>query len=188
MKFSCIREKLSRIITHADRFTCKNITLPALGNLLFEFNDNSLIITGTNLEQAFIGKISGSGVGKGLLMVPSKVVSSFLQSLKDEKIDLEDKQGSLLVKTASHHTKINSISAQEFPLIPKIKKNNECVLLGSIFSAGVQRVLTAVSTSEFKPELTGVFIKITPTAAYIAATDTFRLAEQTIIFEKRQRK
>ena len=96
MKFTCVTEYIKKALASAERFTGKNITLPILANVLLEARDNMLRITATNLESAIQISVQGSGAHTGTVCVPVKVLSSFIQSIGDEKIQLED--GSWSVK------------------------------------------------------------------------------------------
>jgi len=186
MKFTCTTENLKRVLGSVERFTGKNITLPILANVLLDVNHDTLLVTATNLESAVQMVVHGNGTQSGKVCVPAKVLSLFMQSIGDEKIQLEEKQGSLIIKTDARDTRINGVVPDEFPLIPKIKKSNSIRLPASLFCEGIERVLPAVSTSDFKPELAGVFVNISPTSIKLAGTDTFRLAEKTITFEQKK--
>lgn len=177
MKFSCVKEKLERAIMIAERFTGKNVTLPILGNILLRFGDNALMLTATNLEHAIEIKVPGNSSGEGNITVPAKVASALIQSIKDEKIELEGKQGSLIITTDTRDTRVNGMISDDFPLIPKVKAGTYFSVEGGLLRRGLERVIPAVSLSEFKPELGGVFFKIDAHNLRLAATDTFRLAE-----------
>lgn len=177
MKFSCVKEHIERAVSIAERFTAKNITLPILGNILLETTDNSLTVTGTNLEHAV--QISVPGKGQiGRLAVPGKILSALLQSLRDEKITIEERQGNLLVKTDTRDTRINGMPSDDFPLLPKIKKTATIPVDAFLLRQGLEHILPAVSTSEFKPELAGVYFHASGKSLRLTATDTFRLAEK----------
>ena len=127
MKFTCITQYLKKALAVADRFTGKNITLPILANVLLEVRRDNLFITATNLESAVYLTLKGSNAREGKVCVPAKVLSSFVQSIEDEKIQLEEKQGSLIIKTDTRDTRINGVSTDEFPLIPQIKKSSSII-------------------------------------------------------------
>ncbi len=185
MNFSCVREKIANAVASAERFTGKNITLPILGNILVEFQNNKLRITATNLEHAIQIDIKGDGEGIGSIAIPAKILNSFLQSLKEDIVYFEGVSGGILIKTKLHETKIHGITTQDFPLIPKVKKVKEFSIPAMEMSLGVQKLLPAVSQSEFKPELCGVLWRVSPTSLRLVATDTFRLAEKTIFYQKK---
>ena len=177
MKFTCIKENLEKALSIAERFTGKNINLPILGNILLEVNENTLHLTATNLEYAVQISLSGKGLRNGKLSVPAKIFSSLVQSIKEDKIDLEEKQNNLLIKTDTRDTRINGTRTDDFPLLPKVKKSFSFFIEEGLLKRGLEKVLPASAISEFKPELNGVFFRVSSGKLYLAATDTFRLAE-----------
>lgn len=177
MKFSCITSYLTRAALIAERFTGKNITLPALAHVRIDADTNTITLTATNLEHAVEWRVPGRVTRKGSVCVPAKIFSSLLQSFGDEKIEAEEERGSLRLKTQTRDGKVNGIDTDEFPLVPKVKKINTFSIEASLLARNVMRVLPAVSSSEFKPELTGVFMSAGRDTLTLAATDTFRLAE-----------
>ena len=184
MKFSCTKENLEHAFTIADHFTGKNVTLPVLGNILLESDGNILTVSATNLEYAVQIGVPGKNMRSGKVCIPAKVASSLIQSIKEEKVDLEEKQGNLLIKTPNRDIRINGVLAEDFPLIPKIKKIASLVMDSFSLQKSLEKVLPAVSPSEFKPELSGVFFRVAPKVVSLAATDTFRLAERTVELRK----
>lgn len=185
MKFSCVKSNFERALTIAERFTGKNITLPVLGNVLLSVSGNTLTVSATNLEYAVEVAVSGKGGKDGRVSVPAKIASSLLQSIGEEKVELEGKQGSLLVRTEGRDTRINGVPAEDFPLLPNIKKAHSLKVEGTVLKKEVERVLPAVSPSDFKPELGGVQFAIAGGVLRLAATDTFRLAEAVLPLPER---
>ena len=186
MRFVCTKDALEKVLVVAERFTGKSVTLPILGNFLIEAEKNTLTVTATNLEYAIQSSIVGHVGREGKVSVPAKIITSLIQSTHDEKVDLEEKQGNLLVKAETRNIKINGVSPDDFPLLPKIKKSFSCSVDAALLSQGVGRVLPAVSISEFKPELNGILFHISSGHIRLAATDTFRLAESSWKLSKKR--
>lgn len=180
MKFLCLKENLEKALVVAERFTGKNVTLPILGNVLLETDETMLYVTATNLEYAIRIKVPGKVSRNGKVSVPAKIISSLVQSTRSEKIDLEEKGGNLLITTDTRDSMINGTLVDDFPLLPKIKKAAFFILDHFSLTTGLSKVLPAVSLSEFKPELNGVFFKVSGNLLHLAATDTFRLAEKVL--------
>ncbi len=180
VKFSCLKGHLERALGIAERFTGKNVTLPILGNVLFTVKGNTLLVSATNLEYAVEVIVQGKGLSDDRVSVPAKVINSFIQSLQDQKVDLEGRQGNLFIKTETRDIRINGVSPEDFPLIPKIKKTHSFTAEGPTLIQRLGKVLPAVSPSEFKPELAGVFFRVSPGVLRLASTDTFRLSEATM--------
>lgn len=180
MKFSCVKEYLEKAVAIAERFTGKNITLPILANLLLETEGNNLVVTATNLEYAVQIIVPGKTGRPGKVSVPAKILNSLIQTIREEKVDFEEKQGNLFVRTDTRDTRLNGLNPEEFPILPKVKKTSSFRVESYLLKQGIEKVLPAVSASEFKPELAGVFFNFAPRTLRLAATDTFRLAEKTI--------
>lgn len=187
MKCIVLAEYLQKYFLTAERFTGKNIHLPILGNILFEFFDQKIKITATNLEIACVFYIPAKILKEGSVTIPARSFTSYLQTLpSDGKVILEEKDGVLYIETESVHSKIVTVSAKDFPLIPKIKKEKSIKIKTQDFQTILQKVATAVSVSKIKPELNGVFVSYTAQGnmCTFAATDTFRLAEEKIFIQK----
>jgi len=181
-KIHCKKENLERAVITAERFTGKNAALPVLGNLLFEFRENELFIAATNLEHAIEVSVPGESAQfqQKRLTVPAKLLSSLVQSLSEETVQLMEERGNLLVRTDTKNIRIQGMSPDDFPLIPKIKKSHSFGIDALLLRVALAQVLPAVSLSELKPELAGVLWKISSQELKLAATDTFRLAEKTV--------
>lgn len=180
MKFSCITSHFTRAAGIAERFCGKNIALPILAHTFLEAEGNTVTITATNLEHAVTWRIPGRVARKGRVCVPAKTLSSLLQSLGDGKVDVEEERGNLRLRTETREGKVNGMSPDDFPLVPNVKKTETFSVDAGALSRVLLRTLPAVSASEFKPELTGVYLRAERDTLTLAATDTFRLAEHSL--------
>jgi len=180
MKFSCIKPDLEHLVGIAERFCGRNSTMPILGHILLEAQDSTLTVTATNLEHAVQLWLPARVPKPGRVSVPAKILSFFLQSLGDDKIEAEAERGNLHLHTPSRDGRVNGSNPEEFPLIPKIKKTDSFKVGTGALSRALGRILPAVSVSEFKPELGGVFFRAGKDNLTLCATDTFRLAECTL--------
>lgn len=151
-----------------------------MGAALLEASARGLRVTATNLEHAVQIAVPGDSVEEGRVAIPVKPLSSFLQSVSEERVSGEGKQGALFIKTPFRETRIHGINADDFPLLPRVKKEDSFSISSPALQNGIESVISAVSTSEFKPALTGVFFKIAGNTLTLAATDVFRLAEKNI--------
>lgn len=178
MKFTCLTSHLQRALGIAERFTGKNLTLPVLSSVMLEVIKSTLQVRATNLEHAVEITIAGTGAREGRVAVPARVASQLIQSIGDERVELEERHGALVVRAPrGRETKINGLNPEEFPLIPAVAPTAVFVIDAAILARGLASVLPAVSLSEFKPELCGILFHLAGREVRCAATDTFRLAE-----------
>lgn len=165
----------------SERFIGKNTTLPILSHLLLKAEKDILKISATNLEYAIEIKLPSKVTHEGSVAIPARIAASFVQSLPNEEIFFESKGGHLYLKTPSREACVQGLPVDDFPLIPSIHQIVTITIPANELKQGLEKVLPAVALSEFKPELTGIFFNASPTALYLAATDTFRLAESVYV-------
>jgi len=184
MKITCIEKSLKEAINIAERNTSKNKSLPILQSILLSGKSNELIIRATNLETAIEIKIHAKVENSGTFVVSGKILSSFLSYTDNETITIEEKSNNLFIKTKQTHTTIRCFQNNEFPLFPSIESLFSFSLIPEELKESIKCVLPAVSNSDIKPELASIFFNIFKNTAKLAATDSFRLAEKTIISKK----
>ncbi|MEK7099470.1 MAG: DNA polymerase III subunit beta [Patescibacteria group bacterium] len=186
MKFSCAKTDLERASVIAERFAGKQTTLPILGHVLLAAHSKGLTVTATNLEHAVELRVPARVAQEGRASVPAKVFASLLQSLGDGEVRGEGERGNLHLRTDTRESRLNGSVADDFPIVPKIKKGAVFSVDAASLARGLGRVLPAVSSSEFKPELSGVFFRPAKQDLTLAATDTFRLAESVLPLAKNE--
>lgn len=184
MKLTTTKKNIVVAISNAERFTGKQITLPTLQSILLETKGNTCTIKATNLEIGIEASFSCKTDREGIFAVSPKLLFGILQHIQEESVTLELKQGIIFIETETSHTKLNTTPSDDFPLIPKIKTTTSFFVSRTGFVSAMEQILPAVSLSDFKPEIGGVYLAASGKNATFAATDTFRLAEKKIFLEK----
>ena len=184
MKFTCTQENLNRGLQIVQHATTKNVNLPILNNVLIELKENNIQLSATNLEIGITCLIRGKIDAEGAYTINAKLISDYINLLPKENIDINLKNNQLDVKCNHHQTKIKGIESNDYPLIPKLEKNNAIIIEAEKFKKALNSVLFAVSKNESRPELNGVFFRVSKNELTLAATDSYRLAERKIIIEK----
>lgn len=159
----------------------ENSALPILKNFLIETVDNRIKLSATNLEIAITSFIPAKIIKDGELTFPTNIISSIINNLQNERVNLEIKNNSLIIKTENYNAKIQGIKKEEFPIIPKIENNKEFIEIEShILKEALILVISAAQITNIKPELNGILFDFQYNSLKLAATDGFRLAEKTI--------
>jgi DNA polymerase III subunit beta len=171
---------LSQGLNIVSHIASKNTSLPILNNVLIKAEKGILSLITTNLEVGIKCQIRGKIDSEGSYTVNSKLISDFINLLNKQKVELELKNDTLEITTDDQVTKIKGNSAEEFPLIPQIERKNgyQCQISDLIKS--FSQVLFAVSNSETRPEISGVYMNFSESNLTLAATDSYRLAEKQI--------
>ncbi|HRZ30193.1 MAG TPA: DNA polymerase III subunit beta [Candidatus Paceibacterota bacterium] len=182
MKLECVKDKLKEAINLAEKISGHNLTLPILSTILLETKNKNLIIRSTNLEVGLELEIPAKIEKSGLVAVNANILLNYLNNLKkEEKITLELDNGNLKLGTESSQTIIKSLTAEDFPIIPKINQEGGFEIKANDFMVGLQSVVFASAVSDIKPEISSVYLYNNQQELVFVATDSFRLAEKKII-------
>ncbi|MDO8669481.1 MAG: DNA polymerase III subunit beta [Candidatus Buchananbacteria bacterium] len=180
MKISCTQENLNQGLMVVSHIAYKNSNLPILSNILIKAEDKALTLSATNLEIGVTIQIRSKVEKEGEYSVDAKLFSDYVSYLPKERIDLELEDDNLKIICEKQKTKIKGQLSSEFPLIPKIEKNNPYIVSVKEFKQAISEVVFAVSNSEARPEISGVFIGLYSDNIILTATDSYRLAEKKI--------
>lgn len=181
MKLECLKDKLKEAIVLAEKISGRNLTLPILSTILLETKNKNLIIRATNLEVGIEMEIPAKIEEAGVVAVNASILLNYLNNLaKEEKIVLELENNNLKLSTETTHTLIKSLSAEDFPIIPKINQEGGFEIKANDLTDGLQAVAFASAISDIKPEISSVYLHNEDQELIFVATDSFRLAEKKI--------
>lgn len=152
-------------------------TLPILEGILLEAKNGKLKLTGTDLEVGIETTINVDVIIPGRIVISSKILGEIVRKLPDSDIELELKENNLVyIKCENSQFKINGMTADEFPDLPAVKKENAIVITQNRFKEMIRQTIFAVSTDEIRPILTGVLFEVTGDKVSMVALDGFRMA------------
>ncbi len=178
MKLTCTQENLRTALSALERVVGKQSTLPILSNILLETEKGQFRLSATNLEIGVITSIGAKIERDGKITLPAKLLIHFIQNLAlDQIVSIEQVGTQVVLESGNYTVKINSLDSKDFPIIPERSSGEIFTIESESFRQGLQRTLFCVSLNESRPELTGVLCGLQEGILYLAATDSFRLAE-----------
>ena len=181
MKFFCAQADLDEALNIVNKAITPNTTLPVLNNILLKAEGKKLLFSATNLDIAIQHSIPADIRSEGAITVPAKLITAYISLLKDEKIEATLGDGNTLtLSSTSSQTKIKGISADEFPVIPKVPKENTVIVSVKDLNSAITQTVFAASANSSRPVLSGVLFDLDRDSLKIVATDSYRLAERKI--------
>jgi DNA polymerase-3 subunit beta len=180
MKLQVTQENLNQALSSIGRIANSRNTLPILSNVLIKTSNNRLSLTATNLDIAIVHYIGAKISEEGAITVPARLMQDFIGSLPQSVIDLELTNTKLKITTDKYHSIINGIIADDFPVMPTIKDAKNIKLNNGLLKKALNQTVFAASSDEARQVLTGVYLHTKDDKLFIAATDSFRLAEKEL--------
>jgi DNA polymerase-3 subunit beta len=181
MKFIAIRSNIKDAISIIEKAVGENTNLPILKNILIEAEKNTITFTATNLEIAITHRVAGKVIEDGKITTPFSLFSSLIGNIQSDRLNFEKKDNNLEVATDNYSAVINGMAADDFPITPKIKNNENYIEIKNIFlKEAIQQTVVASQYSDLRPELNSVLFNFSLENLVLASTDGFRLAEKSI--------
>jgi DNA polymerase-3 subunit beta len=152
-------------------------TLPILSNVLLRAENDRLEFTATDLDVTIACAVEAKVNRPGASTVPVKKLFGIVRELTNLDIDLEvDDKNNCSIHSGASFYKINGLSADEFPPLPKFKEEKKVVLSQETVRSMMKKTSFAISTDESRYVLNGIFLSLKDHKLTMVATDGRRLA------------
>lgn len=182
MKFTCTQENLLRGISQTAPIAGRNSQLPILAHVLLQTQQNTLILTSTDLEIGVRTVVGGKMTTEGSCAISAKKLFEYIQQLpKVNPITIEKVGGVVTISTKGFTAQFSSADPEEYPLLPENLGKDGIVIPSPILCESIGSTLFAAAREETRPEIRSVFLSWRDGGLHVAATDSFRLAEYTCL-------
>ncbi len=186
MKISALQKNLKRGLAIVGNVTSRSVNLPILNNVKLEARDKAINLIATNLEIGITHGLRGRVEEPGDAVIDAKLFLNYISLLPNKRVDIEQKERRFAINCENYKTTINSQSGEDYPLIPVIDGEWQISVNAEELKAALSQTVFAVSGNETRADLSGVLLFIEEGKLFLAATDSYRLAEKNIKILKNQ--
>ncbi len=172
-------------IQHVTKAISSKTAIPILAGLKIQANQNGVTLTGSDSDitiESFIPK-EEEGIQfideleAGEIIVHAKYFPEIIRKLPSETVHIEvNEQLQITIQSGHAEFHLNGQDAEEYPLVSQINSEANFELSIPLLKTMIKQTVFAVSTSETRPILTGVNIKVENEHLHFVATDSHRLA------------
>ena len=185
MKFTCEQGNFLKALNQVSRIVSARTTLPILSNILLSVTKDKIFLSSTDLEVAVTAQAEGKIEQEGKLTIPARLLSDFITNNHDKTINFSTpKENVLNLKSEHFEAKITGISAEEYPTIPEMPKENILNIEAKELLEAIKKTVIATANDETRPVLAGIYFQFDGKVLTMAATDSFRLAEKKIALKE----
>ena len=180
MKFSVQRESLLKSLGLVAGVVERRQTLAVLANVLFDVKEQTLSLTGTDLEVEITGKVQiDEPVAAPLqITVPAKKLLDICKSLPEGStinFNFDDKQKAIVSSGRSKFT-LATLPANEFPNVEEGEVKARFTISQGQLKRLIDRTSFAMAQQDVRFYLNGMLWELSPENFRVVATDGHRLA------------
>lgn len=177
MKFTCNQQVLVKALNTVSKAVSAKTTIPTLKGILIEAEENSIILTASDLDISIRKEIEAFVEEKGSAVVTAKLFNDIVRKLPNEELTVFDDESSITVKTTSSEFRVICMPVEEFPEVGKKDDEYESLVFNKeMFASMIGRTAFSASIDESKGVLTGILTEVSPGKISMVAIDGFRLA------------
>ena len=180
MNFTITRQNLHSGLASVSASIPSKTTLPVLSNILFQAENGSVWMSGTDLDVAVRIKVPADVRQEGSLTAPGKKLQDITKELPDQPVELATMGSQLELKSGKGRFKLNSLPADEFPTLPEVDFDEGWRVTGTDVNRLIHHTSFAVSNEESRPILNGVLWELRDGAMRMVATNGHRLARMGV--------
>jgi len=155
-------------------------TLPVLSNVLIETDNNSVWISGTNLDVSIRVRVPADVEQPGAITVPGKKLQEITRELAEDLVRFRVEREQLEIECGLSCFKLLGMASDEFPSFPAIDFSTGWKLSEASLRKLIQATAFAVSDEESRPILKGVLWELGESEMSMVATNGHRLAKMTV--------
>jgi DNA polymerase III subunit beta len=180
MKLRITRDNLQQGLAAVAASIPTRTTLPVLSNILIDVGEDSIAMSGTDLDIAVSVTVPAEVDEAGSLTVPAKKLQELARELPEHPVRLTSKADRLELTCGRATFRLNGMPRDEFPTFPTVDFSSSWKVRGKVLHDLIRQTSFAVSTEESRPILNGVLWQLADGEMRMVATNGHRLARMRV--------
>ena len=179
MRLTITRQNLQRGLAAVSASIPGKTTLPVLSNVLVESEDDSVWISGTDLDVSIRVRVPAEVTEGGSITAPGRKLLEITRELPDQPVELRARGHQLEIGCGNSRFKLNGLPSEEFPNLPATDFDEGWSVSEDALRQLIRGTAFAVSNEESRPILNGVYWELGDRMTMVA-TNGHRLAKMQV--------
>ena len=176
MKFRCERDALvDRLSTSSRAVSSRGGALPVLTGIHLSANEDTLTITGSDLDLTVRSTVTVAVDTPGVAVLPARLTVDIIRSLDSGAVEIDISNDEARISSGRSQFAVRTLPADDFPKLPE-PSGDAVSLSATDLAGGLRQVVMAASSDDARPILTGVLLSSEEGGLRLVATDSYRLA------------
>lgn len=177
MKLSIQRETLLRPLQIVGNVIERRQTLPVLSNVLLSMRNNTLTLTGTDLEVEMVARATLENAEDGEVTLPARKIIDICRALPEDALLNFDIDGDkALIRSGRSRFTLSTLPANDFPNIDPITSPFEFTLEQATLKRLIDLTQFSMAQQDVRYYLNGLMFELGTNHLRTVATDGHRLA------------
>ncbi|HEX4870902.1 MAG TPA: DNA polymerase III subunit beta [Nevskiaceae bacterium] len=177
MKLQVSRNELLQTLQSVVGVVERRQTLPVLSNFLLVVEDDSLTVTGTDLEMELVARARVQNLAPGRITVPARKLFDICRGLPEgAELTLELQEDRLAVRSGRSRFSLATLRAEEFPAFSSSGGGRSVTVSRRELKSLIERTQFAMAQQDVRYYLNGLLLDVHPKRLRAVATDGHRLA------------
>ncbi|HID48619.1 MAG TPA: DNA polymerase III subunit beta [Chromatiales bacterium] len=177
MKLVIAREDLLKPLQLVNNVIERRQTLPVLTNVLLNLRNDTLTLTGTDLEVEMTATVSTENAEDGEITLPGRKFLDICRALPENaRITLSIKDGKALLRSGRSRFTLSTLPAGDFPNLDPIENPFQFSIPQSVLKHLIEQTQFSMAQQDVRYYLNGLMFEISPQTLNGVATDGHRLA------------
>ncbi|MFC0186652.1 DNA polymerase III subunit beta [Fictibacillus aquaticus] len=192
MKVKINLDQLIQGVQDVMKAVSSRTTIPILTGIKMSVDSDGMTLTGSDSDisiERLIPVEENETVhieidNEGSVVLPARYFSEIVKKLPNDTVEIEiGERFETTLRSGSSEFSLLGLDPEEYPRLPQVEENHVFEMQGDLFKTVIRQTVFAVSTSETRPILTGVNMRLEDGLLTCTATDSHRLAERQIPVE-----
>jgi len=160
MQFQIHRKAFQQAIQRCLNIAEKSSTKPCLANILLRTEEESVVLTATDMELSIHTKVPAEILAQGSVTVAAKTLFDLLKEWSDvESLQIILQDQKLSLRSGRSMVSLNTIPADEYPIVHNTIDGTQIVVPALILSEMIAATRFSISDDETRVHLTGLLIE-----------------------------
>ncbi len=178
MKFIVSSSQLLKQLQILGGVINSNNTLPILDNFLFEFENDELKISASDLETTMSAIIEVGADESGSIAIPAKLLLDTLKTFPEQPLTFTVEENNIIeISSDSGKYALAYADGEEFPKAIELDGASSIILNGAVLAEAISKTIFASGNDDLRPVMSGVFFRFSPEGLIFVSTDAHKLVK-----------
>jgi DNA polymerase-3 subunit beta len=180
MKIQLPKDKLKEILQIVNNICSQKTDLSILNYFYLSAQNDEVYISATDLELNYQTRFPARILKEGKVLIPAKQFERIIDNFYEDEVLLEAKDNFLEIRGEKSVSTLPGLSYEEFPTFSEINQEKYFEIDNENFEDYLNKLYPILTTSDIRPEYSGIYFDLNGEKLNLVATDTIRLGVQKV--------